>query len=91
MSTTGSIEWSESGSAAEIQGMIEDWKGEGKRGAALLIAAQEMISKEFLTTLSPRSCIILRRFLTVDSICLGDRRGCDECEELLESKQRLSS
>jgi hypothetical protein len=63
MSETGSIEWSESGSAAEIQGMIEEWKAEGKRGITLLIAVQEMISEAFLNTLSPRSCNNLRRFL----------------------------
>jgi hypothetical protein len=26
----------------------------------------------------------------VDSIGLGDRRGCDECKELLESEQWLA-
>jgi hypothetical protein len=46
---------SESGSAAQIQDMINELKAEGKRGAALLIAVLEMISEEFLTTLSPRS------------------------------------
>jgi hypothetical protein len=43
--------------------MIVDWKAGGKRGATLLISLQEMVSKAFLDTLSPRSCKILRRFL----------------------------
>jgi hypothetical protein len=27
---------------------------------------------------------------SVDSVGLGDRRGCDECEELLETEQWLA-
>jgi hypothetical protein len=27
---------------------------------------------------------------SVDSVGLGDRRGCDECKELLESEQWLA-
>jgi hypothetical protein len=75
MTRTGTIEWSESGSAAEIQGMIEDWKAEGKRGATLLIAVQEMISEEFITTLSPRSCNNLCRFLTQYDVPVDTRVG----------------
>jgi hypothetical protein len=30
------------------------------------------------------------KFLAVDSVGLGDRRGCDECKELLESEQWLA-
>jgi hypothetical protein len=63
ISATGSIEWSESGSAAEIHGMIEEWNTEGKRGITLFISVQEMISEEFLNTLSPISCNNLRMFL----------------------------
>jgi hypothetical protein len=29
-------------------------------------------------------------FPAVDSVGLGDRRGCDECKELLESEQWLA-
>jgi hypothetical protein len=84
MSTTGSLEWSESGSAAEIQGMIEDWKAEGKRGATLLIAVQEMISEEFLTALSPRSCNNLRRFLTQYDVPVDTRVGCPNYRAILD-------
>jgi hypothetical protein len=45
MSATASFEWSESGLAAKIHGMIEEWKAERKRGITLLIAMQEMISE----------------------------------------------
>jgi hypothetical protein len=31
-----------------------------------------------------------RHFDTVDSVGLGDIRGCDECKELLESEQWLA-
>jgi hypothetical protein len=33
---------------------------------------------------------MLRDAGTVDSVGLGDRRGCDECKELLEREQCLA-
>jgi hypothetical protein len=88
MSATGSIEWSESGSAAEIQGMIEGWKAEGKRGATLLIAVQEIISEEFLTTLSPRSCNNLSRFLTQYDVPVDARVGYPNYRAILDLIRR---
>jgi hypothetical protein len=32
----------------------------------------------------------IRWWGAVDSVGLGDRRGCDECKELLESEQWLA-
>jgi hypothetical protein len=88
MSAAGSIEWSESGSVAEIQGMIEDWNAEGKRGATLLIAVQEMISEEFPTTLSPRSCNNLRRFLTQYDVPVDTVVGYPKYRDILDLIRR---
>jgi hypothetical protein len=43
------------------------------------------------------ACLFIRKgsvhlllLILVDSVGLGDRRGCDECKELLESEQWLA-
>jgi hypothetical protein len=66
---TGRSDWSESAIAAEVRAMIEDWKKEKLRGTMLRYAVQTMIIEDFLNTMSPRSCKLLRRFLIV-LICL---------------------
>jgi hypothetical protein len=70
MSTTDSVDWNESGSATEIQRMIEEWQAEGKKGPTLLVIVREMITKPFLDTLSPRSCKLLRRFLIMNDVLI---------------------
>jgi hypothetical protein len=61
--STGGSEWSESATALEVRGMIEDWEKEGTRGTSLLYALQAMITEEFFGTISPRLCRLLRQFL----------------------------
>jgi hypothetical protein len=59
-----------------------------KESATLLIAVQEMISEEFLTILSPRSCNNLRRFLTQYDVPVDTRVGYPNYRAILDLIRR---
>jgi hypothetical protein len=55
--------------------MVDEWTQEGKRGTLLMYAVQEMITEDFLNTMSPRSCKLLRRFLVLQDVAIDVRLG----------------
>jgi hypothetical protein len=65
---TGGTEWSESATALEVRGMIDEWEKEQTHGTSVLYAVKEMITEEFLNSMSPRSCTLLCRFLVVNDM-----------------------
>jgi hypothetical protein len=81
---TGGLEWSESATAFEVRAMIEDWEKEETRGDLLLYAVQAMITEEFLNTISPRSCKLLRQFLIVKDVQIDVRPGYPHYRALLD-------
>jgi hypothetical protein len=82
--TTGGSDWSESATAVEVRAMIEEWKKEKLRGAMLLYAVQAMITEDFLNTMSPRSCKILRRFLVVQDVHVNVRLAYPQYPAILD-------
>jgi hypothetical protein len=64
--------------------MIEEWKKEKLRGTMLLYAVQAMITEDFLNTMSPRSCKLLRRFLVVHDVPVDVRLAYPHYRAILD-------